>query len=347
MNTHNPEDSAIPLSLLLAAIWRNKLIIMFATLLGVFVGTVLYFARPRVFEEAVDIWPLRASQFSAYSSLIEAGVFPKAASDLRDRYVLDLRDTAYVLDLRDTAAVSLEKIDLIGGETAARIKFHGGDPGSLDNFIRQAILRTSKQLFLELEIEAKNRVQAMRDAQDIAVLVLMTKITAAKQEADAKRLDMIARLREEAIIAKSLEIEKPIVVQSVPITNGQQQTPSIGFGVPQNYLQGYKALDQQIQSLEKRDDNSPYVDHLRSLERQLYEVKNDPKPNRILSILAERFSAPDKVDLVRVDLSGLRERQVSPRLFSFIGAGLLFGLMFGVVFAAIRGVSLIKRASLP
>jgi LPS O-antigen subunit length determinant protein (WzzB/FepE family) len=360
------EDNVIPLSVLVAAIWQRRLVVLVATLLGILIAAGLYLWVPRTFAGTVDVRPLRPSAFSAYSSLAEAGFFPKTAGALRDRFVFDLRDPSALATIIGSVAaaksvnakspeyqkaiadfirdISLERVDLGGGEAAVRIRFRFGDRYVLADMIRAIFSGTSKQLSQQLVMEIRNRINTMLDVQAGVALDLTTKIAAARKEADAQRLDKVARLREDSSVAKLLGIEKPIVVRPLPTADGSKGTPIVNVGVPENYLQGYEALDQQIHLLESRSDNSPYVDNLRSLERQLYIVKNDPKPEWIESLLAKSpLAHPDQAELVRSDVSVLRIEQAFPRLSAFLGGGFLIGFLLGIVFAAIRGLGLMRQ----
>lgn len=369
MTSSSPKaEDTIQLNELLAAIWRGKLIVLALAFLGVVAGLVVgaglnRMRPPPMFEGAVDVSPLGPGEFSAFSSLAQAKVFPYTPITLKDEYLAFLRDPDELTEVAQQTAivprngktdkeydrvisdfvndVSFQKIN--SGEkdsSTTRVTVRGGNPDALVDFLQRVTTNASKGLSGQLAIEIKNKVRAMHDTQTSAALAIMAKITAAKREANSQRDDLVEKLSEDSVVAKSLGIKRPVILQSLlGASSGAGESPVVTLGTPKNYLQGYEALDEQIRLLEKRVDSSAYAHDLRALERELYLAKNDPQADRVLAILAETpLANPDTSALVRTTARAPNIKQPSARYAMFGGIGLLLGLIFGIAAAAARGI---------
>lgn len=141
-----------------------------------------------------------------------------------------------------------------------------------------------------------------------------------------KRDDAIARLQESLEIAQAIEQEKPVVM---PFYGGEGRS-----GVAQGrlaYMQGSQALRAQINVLQRRKTDDPFIAQLRPLQIKLQSI--------------ESFKTdPEALAVFRPDGStGVPDAPIRPRKLLAIEMGVLGGFGLGGLLALVRHSVLIRR----
>lgn len=348
---------------LIRMLWVQKKLIAAMVGLSLLVGLISYLLLPRTFEVRLTVQPLRQAEFLPYLELAQEGnVFPYTPAEFHKEF------STYLMDLDRLNAIALQTgvvsrdamnsveyaaaiqrfVSKIGFEQPQAngkeapfitIKVRGDDTRALEAFVKQAVVTTSTEFAKKLTQEVQQRVAVIRNQQDAAATRLEVQIAALRSQEDSKRKDKMMRLAEEAGIARSLGIDRPLNLRAVEAAeHGRSASAQINTGgnsLP--YFQGYVALDEQINHLQARTNLDSFANGLRELQRQVYLLKNDPLPARVLMLLeSSSLKEPSKANLVRYNLKSIVSVRVFPTL-SMFGLGSLFvGLLLGIVAALLR-----------
>lgn len=367
-------DEGIPLTLLVAAIWRGKWIFLIALVWALIAGIGLYFVVPRVYQTSVETSSMAQGNFVSYLPLVDAEVFPYTPKTLHEEfvtYVMDtdliaqvaqesgavaragLSDTDYAQQLADFVGdVSFSLISLETGPDASqslRITARHENRQILATFVRNLIVTASQQLAERLATEIDLRVAALEEEVGTEARKLRVQIEAIRREADAERLDLIARLSEDLEVARSLGVQQPVALQALESQGAGSSVVNLSGGdkpgESQSYLQGTVALEERLRLATTRPDPAVFAEGLRDLERDLYSFENDPRADRLRELLAlTPLLDPSTARVVRSSVSFLSVEQAFPRLPVFVGMAALLGAGAGLALALIWGLTR-KRAA--
>lgn len=158
---------------------------------------------------------------------------------------------------------------------------------------------------------------------------LQRSIDSARASAKLERADRIAQLTEALRISRSIGLEKPPIIES-----GLSGEVSAGMNGSLMYMRGSKALASEIQNLEARSSDDPFVSNLRERE-ELVSVYRSTKIN------------PDQFSVYRQDgVVEMPERPVKPRKALLVMVGLFSGLFLGLFVALVREAWIYRQARL-
>lgn len=148
---------------------------------------------------------------------------------------------------------------------------------------------------------------------------LERQIKTAQQSALKQREDQIVLLKEALAVARSINLEKP------PLITGNLSTEvSAGMDGSLTYMRGSKALQAEINTLERRESDDPFIERLREKQSALVFY-------RALEI------DPSVVDTYRQDGAvESPDSPIKPKKLMIIVTGVLAGLALGVFFALWR-----------
>lgn len=166
---------------------------------------------------------------------------------------------------------------------------------------------------------------------DVASLDFKQKIRVLRDEGAKDREDSLAKLREALIVAKAIGLEKPPIVSG----NSNKSLNIAGsMDGELTYMRGTKALEAEIENLQARSSDDPFINKLRGFEANYNFYKQ----------LSEQFR---KVNTFRMDggieVSG---EPVKPKTAMIILGGLIVGIMLGIVVALLRNALLVNRKNL-
>ncbi|MNF93483.1 lipopolysaccharide biosynthesis protein WzzE [compost metagenome] len=144
---------------------------------------------------------------------------------------------------------------------------------------------------------------------------LQQKIAAMRETAKIHREDRLAKLREALAIAEAVGLDKPLL-----ITNESAQQLSGIIEGDLMYMRGAKAIRAEINSLDARKSDDPFISGLRALEQRLALFKGiEIEPKRVAVF---RLDGPVEVPEVPVK----PKKVVVLLIGGFIGALLGGGL---------------------
>jgi chain length determinant protein (polysaccharide antigen chain regulator) len=141
------------------------------------------------------------------------------------------------------------------------------------------------------------------------------------------RDDQIVRLNEALLVARSIGLEKP------PIITGKLSAEvSSGMDGSLTYMRGSKALEAELDNLQKRQTDDPFIEKLRAKQESLAFY-------RTLDI------NPSSVAVFRQDgVVAMPDQPIKPRKMLILALGLVFGFAIGVFLAFARFLLLEKFA---
>lgn len=359
MNERVEPADDIGIAGVLSLLWRRKLIIAATTGVGLVAALLGYLVLPQIYESTVDIRPIRQVQYSNYLTLAGAGVFPQSRTDLLDEYMFYLQDRTLLSDAAiRTEVVSRQNLDDAAyrervllfvnsisftrpskEEPLVRMDVRADNQTKLKEFVTMAHSMAKQQFSQQLHMQVVNRLNARKETEDIEARVIANEIKARREKAEAERKDRIERLQQLATIARLLDLDKPLGVRSTTSPPSEGVSVQILQAEGSGYLQGYIALEEQIEQLKTRRNNDPFVGELRELEQEEFQIRNNPTVPRLTEFLDQLgWTSAEGVDLVYLDTLNLTVWKIFPRLSVFASFGILMGFLLGVACVLLRPI---------
>lgn len=157
-----------------------------------------------------------------------------------------------------------------------------------------------------------------------------SQIAVLRESARKLREDRIARLSEALKVADKVGLQAPQVKASRTSSDGELEQFVDGNLM---YMRGAKAIRAELDVLQNRKNDDPFIAGLRELENQL-------------DFLAKVSVSPDGVAVFTLDSAAeAAETPIKPKKVVILSLGLVLGGMLGVFIALIRGM-LAKRREL-
>ncbi|RON46197.1 hypothetical protein BK666_13710 [Pseudomonas frederiksbergensis] len=154
---------------------------------------------------------------------------------------------------------------------------------------------------------------------DVKIRSLDRQIADLRENGRKVRADTIIKLREALRVATAIGLEKPPIISGNPAV---QIAGSIDGQLI--YMRGTKALEAEIENLEARGANDPFIGNLRDLESKQAFYKSIS--SNLQDIVAYRLDGDIEPPL----------SPVKPKKSLTIILGFLFGLLLGVGFVLVR-----------
>jgi chain length determinant protein (polysaccharide antigen chain regulator) len=332
-DSKNSVVDGLDMHALVSTLWRQRIIILCMALLGVGVAATYAFFSTPIYEAKTFIIPPTQNDIENLNYGREK--FP----------VLTAKDV-YVVFLKKLQAESLRReffkntylpalgqdndpkgllykrlsnnllISVVGKDVADRysVVILDADSQQAAKWVAQYIERAQ-----ELALQEINR--NISSEFGVEVENLSRKIISLREIGDKARKDSLIRLQEALVVAKAIGLEKPPIVSS-----GSKSSLNIAGNMDGEliYMRGSKALEAEIENLKSRKSEDPFIKKLRSVEADYGFYKQ----------MSERFQEAKTFRMDgAVEVSG---SPVKPKIPLIILAGLIFGLMSGVVIALIR-----------
>lgn len=348
--SHNQPPDEIDLRALVQTLWASRILIILVTLAVTCIAAAYAFFSTPIYETYAQTLPPKASDLASYnigsqltgvaiSGITEVNSFtavPPSIKELttKDAYSAFLQNLAsdtvrqqffesvYLPAQRtETNQVSKDKLKkqlakeltitlptpTKPDDNSAKVRFEGSNPKNIanwaDTYVALAVKATQKELLGDLAGEVTTRRQSIDD--QISTLRKIALIT---------RQDRIRRLKDALRVAKSIGLE-------VPANSGNLVTSYTG---EMTYLRGAKALQAELDVLEKRNNDDPYISNLSDLLKKQTLLKGIDLTPSHLSV-----ATIDQVALVPVD-------PVKPKKVLILALGVILGGVLGALIALIR-----------
>ncbi|MGE8439384.1 MAG: LPS O-antigen chain length determinant protein WzzB [Pseudomonas palmensis] len=148
---------------------------------------------------------------------------------------------------------------------------------------------------------------------------LERRIKAAQESAQKQREDQIEQLNEALTVARSIDLEKP------PIISGSLSTElSAGVDGALTYMRGSKALVAEIENLQKRKSDDPFIDKLREQQSSLAFYRALEIDSNVIQVYRQDggIESPDS--------------PIRPKKFTIVLLAVLAGGTLGLLLAFLR-----------
>ncbi|MCX5590198.1 Wzz/FepE/Etk N-terminal domain-containing protein [Alcaligenes endophyticus] len=331
MQQNNVDE--IDLRELILTLWRNKILVLICTLAFTLLSAAYAFLSAPTYQATSNILPPTPANFSAYN-VVALSDDKLPTLDVEEAYRIFLRhlnsgalkleffEKYYIpikasslepgisereqLWLSFNAALSVSTPN-IGSADFASVKLYDPDAKQASDWVNEyvttAMQRASQQAVNTLESAIKGRIQRL--TIDIASL---------RAAAEQDRLNRIARLKEDLVLAKAIDLKSP----------ASQHNLIISYNKDTAYLRGSLALEAELALLEARTDNDPFIEDLSLMNEQLALLKT-----------LQLSDAPLK--LATIDSFAVApETPIKPKKRFIILLGLLAGGMLGICMVLIR-----------
>lgn len=338
-------DDEIDLIDLIRGLWQQKLFIILTTL--VVGGAALAYAllATPVYEAKVFVQPPSQNDIAHlnYGRGGDSELGVVTVKDVYDVYVRNLQSESlrrsffqevYLPSVSEEARRGSQ--DVLYGRLGKILVVAVTSKETPNRFVITANLPDPKRAtdwavkYAEMAGE-RSKLEVLRDVKADATIKannLEQQIKTARGSALKQREDQIAQLNEALKVARSIDLEKP------PIISGTLSTEvSAGMDGTLTYMRGSKALLAEIDNLQKRRSDDPFIDKLRQQQSSLAfyrALEIDPK-------VVEAYRQDGGVESP--------DSPVRPKKFIIVFLGVLAGGALGILLAFFRHIySRLSRA---
>lgn len=321
---------------LIKGLWQQKMLIMVTTAV-IFLSALAYalLARP-AYEAKVFVQPPTQNDIAHfnYGRGPDTGLDTLTVKDIYDVYVKHLQSeslrrsffqTAYLPTLTEQERKSSQ--DLLYSDFNKLLVVAVAAKDTPTRFAITANVYSPQQAaewvtnYAQLAGERAKQEVLKNIKSDATVKAnnLQRQILTAQETSRKQREDDIVQLKEALLVAKSIGLEKP------PIIFGNLSTEvSAGMEGSQTYMRGSKALEAEIENLQKRQSDDPFIQNLRQQQAALTFYRN-------LSIDPALVAAYRQDGVVE-----LPDKPVKPKKLLIVLLGLVAGVVVGVGLALMR-----------
>ncbi len=329
---HGGVAGDIDLVELVRGLWEEKWIVLIFSLLGILFAAIYAFLSTPVYEARIAILPPSLSDVAGFNQgrTRETGLGPFKVQDVYSVFVRNLQadgtrhrffNETYLpsLDeeLRSVSRDALYKrftdqisISLPGKDFPGRylVAIEQEDPERAASWVRWYIADAAEISIQEMLNNAHREIEVK--ARDIE-----QRIQNLRENAKARREDRIVQLKEALKVAGALKLEEP------PLISGQssEELSAIMNGSLM-YMRGSKAIMAEIQTLEARSSDDPFIPALRTLQEQQLLLSS-------LRVNSERVSVFRQDGPIETPDSPVRPRRAMILIFGLIIGGVLGGFL--------------------
>lgn len=328
----------IELFALIEVLWKRKLMIILTAAI-VTAGAAAYamFTIP-IYEAKVVIHSPTQNDISQlnYGRGGKSGLPMFSVKDVYDIYLRNLQSESVRQEFfRKVFLPSLPDAERNGSKDELYARFNnvlrvaGANKNAPNRYVVQVELSDPEQAakwvvqYAQLAGDHAKR-EVTKDARADAMVKannLEQQITASRESARKIRQDEIAQLAESLKVAKSIGLEKPPI-----ISNSLSAEVSAGMDGSLTYMRGSKALEAEIDNLQRRVSDDPFVNNLRQRQEALTFYRSLQIDPSVIEVYRQdgALESPDK--------------PVRPRKVLIVVLGLLVGIALGVLLVVFHQV---------
>lgn len=346
-NTPTPEvaySDEIDLFELVQSLWKQKLLISLVTVAVTALAAGYAFLSAPVYESKASILPPRSADIAGYNLGRSEAELPEfTVKKVYSIFTQNLRSDGLRREFfeqvylpAETASQGAKAKDQLWERFNKRLNVSNPDvKNSPERFavtVQSADAnRAAEWANMYVERVANKTRQDMADtvATEISTRVRSTqsRIAVLRESARKLREDRIARLSEALKVADKVGLQAPQVKASRTSSDGELEQFVDGNLM---YMRGAKAIRAELDVLQNRKNDDPFIAGLRELENQL-------------DFLAKVSVSPAGVAVFTLDSAAeVPETPIKPKKALILALGVVLGGMLGVFVALIRG-SLLNR----
>lgn len=317
-------------------LWRQRLLIVLCTTIVFLVAAGYAWKATPIYETKFSVQPPTQNDIANlnYGRGDDTGLTVLTVKDVYDVYLKHLQSESLRRDLFQSVYLpSLTESQRIGSQNTMFRQFNRSLTVALtgkEDPTRYSITATVSNpedavrlvtaYALKAGEQAKQEVLGnIKSDATVKANNLEREIDRQQSSSRKEREDQIVQLKEALLIAKSIGLEKP------PIVTGKLSAEvSAGMDGSLMYMRGSKALEAEIDNLQKRQSDDPFISRLRQKQERLAFY-------RTLEI------DPVTVAVFRQDgVVELPDQPIKPRKLIILALGLVFGFALGVSLALVR-----------
>lgn len=333
---------------LVQSLWKQKLLISLVTAVVTALAAGYAFLSAPVYESKSSILPPRSADIAGYNfGRSEAGLPDFTVNNVYSIFTRNLRSDGLRRDFFEQVYLPAE-IASQGAKTKDQLreifdkKLSVSNPDVKNSPERFEVTvhsadssRAADWANMYVERVANKTRQDMADtvSTEISTRVRSTqsRISVLRESARKLREDRIARLSEALKVADKVGLQAPQVKASRTSSDGELEQFVDGNLM---YMRGAKAIRAELDVLQNRKNDDPFIADLRELENQL-------------DFLAKVSVSPDGVAVFTLDSAAeAAETPIKPKKALILALGLVLGGMLGVFIALIRGMLAKRRESI-
>lgn len=336
--TVNSDD--IDLFELAQNLWKQKALISVVTLAVTAIAAGYAFLSTPVYESKSSILPPRSADIAGYNlGRSEAGLTEFTAESVYLMFTQNLRSDGLRRDFfeqvylpAETKGSNAKLKDQLWESFNKKLSVTNPDvKNSPERFavtVQSAdASRAAEWANLYVERVANRTRQDMADTitteTSTRVRSIQSRISVLRDNAKKLREDRIARLSEALKVADKVGLQAPQVKASRISSDGELEQFVDGNLM---YMRGAKAIRAEVDVLQNRKNDDPFIDGLRKLENKL-------------DFLAKVSVSPDGVAVFTLDSAAeAAEIPIKPNKALILALGLVLGGVLGVFIALIRGM---------
>ncbi|UVE19028.1 Wzz/FepE/Etk N-terminal domain-containing protein [Pseudomonas sp. LS44] len=333
---------------LVQSLWKQKLLISLVIVVVMGLAASYAFLSVPVYESKSSILPPRLADIAAYNmGRSEAELPDFTVEKVYSIFTQNLRSDGLRREFFEEVYLPAETVSQVAKAKDQlwenfNNKLSVSNPDMKNSPQRFAVTvqsvepgRTAEWANMYVERAANKTRQDMADtvAAEISARVRSTqsRISVLRESARKLREDRIARLSEALMVADKVALQAPQVKASRTSSDGELKQFVDGNLM---YMRGAKAIRAELDVLQNRKNDDPFITDLRKLENKL-------------DFLAKVSVSPDGVEVFTLDSAAeVPETPIKPRKALILALGLVLGGMLGVFIALIRGMLAKRRESI-
>lgn len=281
---------------LILILWKNKALILTCTIVVTLLSAAYAFLSPPTYQATSNILPPTPANFSAYNVVAQSDD-KLPTLDVEEAYRIFLRhlnsgalkleffDKHYIPNKAPSPDLTIIERENLWNRfnTALRIilpSVASPDLASVkldDDNAEQASEWVNEYVKTAMQLASQQAENTLSSAISGRVQRLSIEIASLRAAAEQDRLNRIARLKEDLILAKAIDLKSPATQHNLIISYNEDTA----------YLRGSLALEAELALLEARTNNDPFIEDLSLLNEQLtllQTLKLSDTPLRLASI---------------------------------------------------------------
>jgi len=326
----------VDLRALMSALWRQRLVIIGAVIVTTAIAAAYAFLSKPIYEAKVVVVPPTQNDVANYNygRTPENELAPFNVKDVYGVFLRNLqadslrREFLYKTYLPSLSEADRKKsieslyndfskvlaVSLAGKDNPDRYAVT-----ARDEHPEQTVILIGKYIGRASELAKKEMIKNISSEADVLARNLQQQIVSIREVGLKSREDSITKLREALVVAEAIGLEKP------PIVSGNSEVKVAGSLDEQPlYMRGIKALKAEIDNLETRKSDDPFINRLRVLQTKS-KFYTDLESN-IRNV--EVFRMDGQVELP--------DTPVQPKKALLLLLGAMLGLIVGVIIALFR-----------
>lgn len=337
-------DVEINLQALVHSVWRKKWLILSVALLSTIFAAAYAFTAKPVYEAKLFTIPPTQNDIANfnYGRTPEYDLVPLTIKDVYTIFLRILNSESLRREFFESVYLpSLSDEERKGAKDALYSRFSkmlvvtlpARDAGDQSAIAVQALDPNLASKWVQLYVErasevAKNElIKNVTTECQVRARNLLQQINSIRESGVRRRQDSIAKLREALRVAEQIGLDKPPIITGSPTV---ELAGSLDGQVL--YMRGSKALKAEIQNLEQRQSDDPFVKDLRDLQIKYEFYKSLEVKSSDVWVYRQdgEVSRPDT--------------PVQPKKNLIIALGLILGLMLGFLISIIKYLTETSRS---